>query len=232
MSTLILIPARAGSKGLPGKNIKQLSGKPLIAYSFEFAKSIACSEDYVCVSSNDDRVLELARTHDINVDFKRSEKLSNDHASMFDVLMDAITFYEGKGKLFEKLLLLQPTSPFRDESDYKALDKAYKSGCDMAVSVISAKENPYFTLFEESSKGNIVKSKPGLFARRQDCPKVYALNGSMYLINIASLKRQGSLAFEKIKMAEMPKDRSIDIDDINDFEYAQFLIMKHKNEDS
>jgi N-acylneuraminate cytidylyltransferase len=229
---LIIIPARAGSKGLPGKNVKKLGGIPLIAYSFEFAKEICSVEDHICVSSNDEQVLQISKKYGIEPDFVRAEELSNDKTSMFDVLKDAVLFYENRGKIFDKLLLLQPTSPFRRLEDFKALKLAYESGCEMAVSVVSAKENPYFTLFEQKEGGYIIKSKPADFVRRQDCPPVYALNGSMYMVNIESMKKYGSLGFEKIKMAEMPKQRSVDIDDLNDFNYAQYLMKNIENEDN
>ena len=226
MSKLIVIPARAGSKGLPGKNKRPLNDKPLIGYSFDFAKSVATEGDQICVSTNDQDVLTLAKEYGIEPDFVRSEALSSDNASMYDVLADALDFYERRGRYFDSLLLLQPTSPFREGLDFTQLAQVYEKGCDMAVTVSLSKENPYYTLMEEDVDGYLQKSKKSSFVRRQDCPEVYALNGSMYLINVTSLKDNGSLAFDKIRKSIMPRYRSVDIDNLEDFEYAEFLLAR------
>jgi N-acylneuraminate cytidylyltransferase len=99
----------------------------------------------------------------------------------------------------------------------------------MVVSVKLAKENPYFTLYEQNSEGFLKKSKVGNFERRQDCPEVYAFNGSMYLINIASIKESRIAEFKNIKKIIMPEERSVDIDTLADFTMAEFYL---KNENS
>lgn len=225
MSTLIIIPARSGSKGLVKKNLKYLGPKPLISYTIEYAKTICGPSDYICLSSNDSEVINIANELGLSHDFIRSQELSNDNASMYDVLIDAIQFYEKRNMFFHKLLLLQPTSPFRKIEDYENLLKEFESkNCEMTVTVTNTKENPYFTLVEKKSDGYIHKSKASNFTRRQDCPQVYSINGSMYLMNINSLKENGSLNFKLITASIMPKKRSVDIDDIDDFNYAEYLL--------
>lgn len=231
--TLILIPARAGSKGLPGKNVKVLGDLPLIAHTLQFALNIKSELDVVCVSSNDEEVLRIARNHEgVDVPFKRPEELSTDQAGSYEVMMHAISYYESSGVTFENLLLLQPTSPFRIVEDYNSVKKLYTPNCDMVVSVTLSKNNPYFNLFEEESNGYLKKSKDSVTTRRQDCPEVYAFNGSLYLININSLKKTNLQGFKKIIKSVMPEERSIDIDNMRDWKIAEYLINEKVNENS
>lgn len=228
MSTLIIIPARAGSKGLPGKNVKILGDKPLVAHTFDFAKQIAGSEDKICVSSNDDEVLAIAKEYNIAIDFKRPESLATEHAGSYEVILHAITHYKSLGQYYEKILLLQPTSPFRTISDYKSLIGEFDESCDMVVSVKEAKENPYFNLFEEAPGGYLNMSKLSDYKTRQECPNVYAYNGSMYLIRTTALANSNLAGFKKIRKIVMPEERSVDIDTLKDWIVAEYY-MKERN---
>jgi len=225
MRILYLIPARKGSKGLPGKNIKVLVEKPLIQYSIEFALANMNRLDELCISTNDPDVIKIANSIGVEIPFLRPDNLSNDTATSNEVIMHAITFYESKNQNFDAVLLLQPTSPIRIQDDFIQLVNEYDENTDMVVSVKIAKENPYFTLFEEDN-GFLQKSKLGNFSRRQDCPNVYALNGSMYLINIESLKRCRISEFNKIKKIVMPEERSVDIDNSADWALAEFYMKQ------
>jgi CMP-N,N'-diacetyllegionaminic acid synthase len=226
MRILYLIPAREGSKGLPGKNIKILGNKPLIAHTIDFAQKNIKGGDELCISTNDDKVLEIAADLGIHVPFKRPKELSSDTATSYDVIMHALNYYEQKGKSFDAVLLLQPTSPFRVKQDLDDLINSYRNDIDMAVSVKLSKENPYFSLFEENEDGYLNKSKQGNFPRRQDVPPVYAFNGSLYLMNTASLKAKSLGEFKKIKKIIMPEERSIDIDTFADWNLAEFYLDK------
>jgi N-acylneuraminate cytidylyltransferase len=229
MRILYLIPARKGSKGLPGKNTKLLGNKPLIEYSIDFALNNLKIQDELCISTNDDVVIEIAKSKGISIPFIRPEELANDNASSHDVIIHAINHYDQFDKTFDAVLLLQPTSPFRIQDDFNNLIKEFSVYTDMVVSVKLAKENPYFTLFEQNGEGFLNKSKLGHFERRQDCPEVYAFNGSMYLINIESIKKSKIAEFKKIKKAIMPEERSVDIDTLADWTLAEFYL---KNENS
>lgn len=229
MRILYLIPARKGSKGLPGKNIKFLGDKPLIEYSIDFALNNLKLDDELCISTNDEAVIEIAKSKGISIPFIRPEELANDNASSYDVIIHAINHYEKLNQTFEAVLLLQPTSPFRIQDDFTRLFKEYNFEIDMIVSVKLAKENPYFTLFEENSEGFLNKSKVGNFERRQDCPEVYAFNGSMYLINVKSIKKSRIAEFKNVKKIIMPEARSVDIDTLADWTLAEFYL---KNENS
>lgn len=229
MKVLHLITARGGSKGLPGKNIKELGGKPLFMYSVEFAKKNMGLEDKLCISTDDTELIALAKKRGVNIDFKRPDYLSSDSATSYDVILHAINFFEEKGEKFDAVMLLQPTSPFRNTDDYNHAIAAFQEGIEMSVSVKQSKENPYFTLFEEDDKGFLHKSKQATYTRRQDCPDVYAYNGSIYLMNISALK-QGSLgAFTKIKKFVMPAERSVDIDTMVDWVVAEHYLPNHQN---
>lgn len=229
MRILYLIPARKGSKGLPGKNTKLLGDKPLIEYSIDFALNNVKKDDALCISTNDETVIAIAESKGITIPFIRPEELANDSASSHDVIIHAINQYEKLNQTFDAVLLLQPTSPFRIQDDFTNLIKEYSVDTDMVVSVKLAKENPYFTLFEENSEGFLDKSKTGNFERRQDCPEVYAFNGSMYLINKASIKKSKIADFKNIKKIIMPEERSVDIDTLADWTLAEFYL---KNENS
>lgn len=229
MRILYLIPARKGSKGLPGKNTKLLGDKPLIEYSIDFALNNVKKDDALCISTNDETVIAIAESKGITIPFIRPEELANDSASSHDVIIHAINEYEKLNQTFDAVLLLQPTSPFRIQDDFAKLIKEYDNSTEMVVSVKLAKENPYFTLFEQNSEGFLNKSKAGNFERRQDCPEVYAFNGSMYLINIASIKKARISELKNIKKIIMPEDRSVDIDTLADWTLAEFYL---KNENS
>ena len=229
MRILYLIPARKGSKGLPGKNTKLLGRKPLIEYSIDFALNNLKIDDELCISTNDEAVIEIAKSKGITIPFIRPEEFANDSASSHDVIIHAINQYDKLNQTFDAVLLLQPTSPFRIQDDFTNLIKEYSVDTDMVVSVKLAKENPYFTLFEKNSQGFLNKSKAGNFERRQDCPEVYAFNGSMYLINIASIKKARISELKNIKKIIMPEERSVDIDTLADWTLAEFYL---KNENS
>lgn len=221
MRTLYLIPARGGSKGLPGKNIKLLNGKALIAYSIEFALEHMQAEDEICVSTDDESVMKIADQLGVKIQFKRPFNLSSDTAKTEDVIIHALNWYKEKDIEFETIMLLQPTSPFRTNEDFIDVKNAYNSNCDMVVTVKESKENPYFTLFEENEEHLLFKCKGGDFSRRQDCPKVYAFNGSIYFINVASILSRRINKFTRIKKVLMPEKRSIDIDTIADWILAE-----------
>lgn len=226
MKILYIIPARAGSKGLPGKNTKMLGDKPLLVHSIDFAMKNIKSGDQLCISTNDDEVITIASNLRIQVPFKRPEELASDLATTYDVIMHAIKHYENQNKYFDLVLLLQPTSPFRNQEDFENIIQAYGHDVEMIVSVKKAKENPYFTIFEENELGFLDKSKKGDFQRRQDCPDVFTFNGSMYLMSVNALKKSKIQEFSKIKKIIMPEERSIDIDTMADWTLAEYYLNK------
>ena len=228
IKTLIVIPARKGSKGLPGKNIKLLGRKPLIVHTIEFAEKIKKKNDIICISTNDDKVIQIAKKfEDISI-IIRPEELATDAIGMNDVLLHVIGSFEEKNIKFDRVLLLQPTSPLRIIDDYKNICKTFDMGADLAVSVKLSKANPYFNLFEEDISGYLKKCKKQTFATRQLCPKIYEYNGSMYLADLIALKKYGLHGMKKIRNMVMPEERSIDIDNMKDWILAVVFYKKFK----
>jgi N-acylneuraminate cytidylyltransferase len=227
MGTLILIPARFGSKGVLRKNIKILGDQPLISYTIEFAIKIKAENDLICITSNDNDVIQITQQYNEILTLCRPEELASDTAGMNDVLIHGLLHFEKQGIFFDKLLLLQPTTPFRDKSDYLIMASLFDKSTDMIVSVSESKANPYFNLFEEDSSGFLKKSKTGNFERRQDCPKTYEYIGYMYLIRTDKLKKHGLHGVKNIKKYEMPFSKSIDIDTELDWLIAE-NILKNK----
>lgn len=223
MRTLVVIPARSGSKGLPDKNIKVLNGKPLIHYSIEVAQQIFNNED-ICVSTDSDKYIKIAEKTGLRIPFVRPETLSTDNATTQDVLLHCLDFYEQKGVFYDYILLLQPTSPFREKKHLEDILMENNEDCDMIVSVKQTDSNPYYVLLEENEEGYLKKLMKGEFTRRQDCPKVYEYNGSMYLIRVSSMKEKLISSFTKIKKYEMHSKYSLDIDSEIDFKLAEVLL--------
>ena len=223
MRTLVVIPARSGSEGLPNKNIKLLNGKPLIHYSIEVAQQIFSNED-ICISTDSDEYIKIAQQRGLNVPFVRPENLSTDKATTQDVLLHSLDFYEKKGVFYDYILLLQPTSPFREKKHLEDILMANIEESDMIVSVKETDSNPYYVLLEENEEGYLKKLMKGGFTRRQDCPKVYEYNGSIYLIRVSSLKEKLISSFTKIKKYEMHSKYSLDIDSEIDFKLAEILL--------
>jgi N-acylneuraminate cytidylyltransferase len=223
---LIIIPARGGSKGIPKKNIKPLNGKPLIYYSIDVAREITTDEN-ICVTTDDEEIVQCVKEYGLKVPFKRPKELATDYAGSNEVILHALDFYEKKGQNYDCIILLQPTSPFRKSQFLKEAIELYHPEIDMVVSVKETSSNPYYNCFEETSNGYLSISKgDGTIERRQDAPKVYEFNGSIYVINPSSLKNKGLSHFSKIKKYVMDDLYSIDIDTMFDWKIAELIIKE------
>jgi CMP-N,N'-diacetyllegionaminic acid synthase len=226
---LVVIPARKGSKGIPGKNRKLLNGKPLIQYSIDFAlENFEHSQIYV--STDDEVILQIAEQNGIMVQELRPSHLATDQTSMQEVLKYIIAKQEAVGNHYGGIVLLQPTSPFRRPQDLVEMMNLFNDSIEMVVSVKESKLNPYFNLFEENEVGFLQKSKTSSTLNRQESPKVYAYNGSIYLLKINALKSTNISDFTKVKKFVMSTELSIDIDDSLDWGFAEYLIH-HKRFD-
>ena len=229
MNALFVIPARGGSKGIPGKNIKPLHNKPLIHYSIGYARLFTGDEN-ICLSSDSGEIIDCAASIGLKAPFVRPASLASDTAGTYEVLQHAIRFYSDQGKQYDALVLLQPTSPLRRKEYLQDAWQLFDKQVDMVVSVHESSYNPYFNLFEENSEGWLKQSKgDGKFTRRQDAPPVYAYNGSLYIINALTLQQKRSFKeFSTIKKFVMPESDSIDLDTPADWEYAEY-VMKNRN---
>lgn len=227
MKTLVVIPARGGSKGIPHKNIKPLGGKPLICYAIDNARSVADAED-ICVSTDDPEIVRTVEEYGLKVPFVRPASLASDTAGTYGVLLHALDFYEKQGKRYDAVLLLQPTSPFRRNEDIRGAMDKYDSDVDMVVSVKPASSNPYYNCFEENSSGYLCHSKgDGRYVRRQDAPEAWEYNGAVYVINPESLKKSPLSEFKKIRKHVMDDIHSLDLDTPLDWKIAELLLAEN-----
>lgn len=229
MKILYLIPARGDSKGLPGKNTKPLDGIPLINYSIEIARTVADDAD-ICLSTDSEEIKSVAESANLKIPFLRPDALADDKAGMNEVIIHALDFYANKEIIYDAVMLLQPTSPFRKIFHLSDAQEIYQqnAGVEMVVSVGVSHHNPYFTLVEEDAAGYLQLVKKAEFQRRQDCPPVYFYNGSIYLINARAIKEKPMSKFTQVRKYVMENRFCIDIDTIEDWEYAEYLIKNNK----
>lgn len=229
MKILAIIPARGGSKGVPGKNIKLLNGKPLLAYTSE----IALQSNYlteVIVSTEDESIMEVAKNLGVQVPFVRPMALAQDNTPTLDVIIHALQWYEKQHVFFDAVCLLQVTSPFRtlDFLD-AAIEKFISTNCDSLVSVqkVPHEYNPHWT-FEENEQGNlkIATGEAEIIPRRQELPTAYHRDGSLYITKTEVLLKEHSLYGKKIAFIESSSDFYVNIDTMEDWKKAEELINK------
>lgn len=221
---IAIIPARSGSKGLKDKNIKELNGKPLMAYTIESALKSRVFKDVV-VSTDSLEYKKIAESYGAYVPFLRSNELSTDSASTIDVIEDLLNRMHEMGKDYESLMILQPTSPLRDENDIIEAVRLFKEkNANSVVSMCESEHSPLLTkqLDETNSLDGFLEDLNK--SRRQDFNKFYRLNGAIYLLNVEYFLKYKSFYKENSYAFIMDKSKSVDIDDINDFKYAEFLI--------
>lgn len=220
---LAVIPARGGSKGVPGKNIQPVGGRPLIAWTVAAALS-AKTVDHVILSSDDEAIMDAARDAGCEVSFRRDAALSTDEAASIDVLVDALVRTPG----FDVVVLLQPTSPLRTAEDIDAaLEIMQRTGAPGCVSVSEAKDHPWLTYGRDRSGTLMSLCAPptGASLRRQDLPPAYVLNGAVYAADIAwVLEHRRLMASGHTATYVMPVERSEDIDTWEDLRRADGLL--------
>lgn len=226
---LFVIPARGGSKGIPGKNVKPMGGVPLICRSIDIARKFVDDKD-ICVTTDSDDIINVVRQHGLEVPFKRPDYLATDTASSYDVLIHAIDFYKSKGIDYDWMVLLQPTTPFRKEEDLRKMVDMMTDDLDMVVSVKQAETNPYYNCYAVNEQGYLQKfiKTPGAgYGRQAARPAIYEKNGSVYVIKIDSLRKQKINEFEKVRFFEMDKIYSIDLDEPLDWIFAEAVLNNH-----
>lgn len=218
---LAIIPARGGSKRLPRKNVLDLSGKPLIAYSIEAGlKSKYISK--VVVSSDDKEILQVSQNFGADI-IKRPDELASDTATTFDAIEHTIKSLEK----YDYIVLLQPTSPLRNEKHIdEAIELLELKKADAIISVCETDHSPLWCniLNEDLSMTNFL-SKELLNKRSQDLPKYYRLNGAIYVCKTDKLlENKGFFLEDKVTAYIMDRKSSIDIDNEIDFKLAQFCL--------
>ncbi|MBK9441732.1 MAG: acylneuraminate cytidylyltransferase family protein [Comamonadaceae bacterium] len=226
--TIATICARGGSKGLPGKNIRDFAGKPLIVHSI--VQALACPEiDAVYVSTDDEAIAAVSLAAGATVPYLRPAELAGDTAPKLPVIEHLVGYLEQQGQTIFRVVDLQPTSPLRDAADISEALRAHPEA-DLVVSVRDAVDNPYFNLVEQGEDGWVYLSKGQGSTRRQDAPAVYALNGSIYVWQRTALAHAAVHGLWSVHIAPyvMPRWKSVDIDDLEDFELAAlWLYPRH-----
>ncbi|WP_299204832.1 acylneuraminate cytidylyltransferase family protein [uncultured Amphritea sp.] len=223
---LAVIPARGGSKRLPGKNLKLLAGIPLLSWTINAARNSQCI-DKIVVSSDDDCILTLAEKEGV-VALRRPASISADTSSTVDALIHAVA-EEGEG--FDHIVLLQPTSPLRNESHIDAaIDYSELKKSPSVVSVCEVDHSPLWenTLPNDNSLKGFIRSDV-VGKRSQDLDIYYRLNGAIYIVSIDRLIAENCLIFDESFAFIMDKESSVDIDTIYDFLYAEAMLSYDEN---
>lgn len=219
LKVLAIIPARGGSKRLPGKNIKDFMGKPLINWTIDFVKKLDVIDD-IYVSTDSDEIVDCCKKAGFIINEKRPDALATDTSSTVDVVLDVIKRFEQIGKTFEYIALFQPTSPLRDVSSWhRAINLINQTSCDAVVGVSEVDNHPYhvFNVGDDASLAPWY-SEDFLKIRSQDLPKSYFVNGSLYIVKISELKKQNTFFPKQAKavICKFPYE-AVDIDTENDW---------------
>ncbi|QKF61910.1 acylneuraminate cytidylyltransferase family protein [Campylobacter curvus] len=228
---LCTICARGGSKGVKGKNIKELCGKPLIAYTIEQALASNLFR-HIVVSTDSDLIADIAVKFGAEVFFKRDTAMASDTAGKLDVIKDAFKRSEAHyNQKFDYEIDLDATAPLRDVSDIKnAFEQFIANDNDNLITAMPSRRSPYFNLVEISQNGEVRLSKQlqNPVLRRQDAPKTYDMNASIYIWKREILLNENSIFLPKTGLYIMLEERSIDIDSELDFKFVE-SILKERN---
>lgn len=217
-NTLVLIPARAGSKGVPQKNSKSFAGGPSLTERAVLVAKEVFPSNQIVVSTDDDSLLEMATLHHV-VALKRSPELASDTSGMLEVMLDAVDRQEQKPAF---LMLLQPTSPFRTSDHLFQALHDFQEGDQALIAVNEPAGHPFYTLFEEHN-GLLTKFHKNAVVRRQDLPPAYDVNGLLYIFSVADLREKSWVEFERIRPLIVPKWQAIDVDTPEDWWLAETL---------
>lgn len=231
MKRLAVIPARSGSKGLLNKNIRLLSGKPLMAYSIEAARDSELF-DRIYVSTDSEQYKEVGEDYGASVPFLRPENLAGDTASSWDVVKHALAVFEEMGEDYEEIALLQPTSPLRSAEDIRmAHNLMEEKKAHAVIGVCPMEHSPLWsnTLPQNGSMAGFVRSEV-MCSGRQALPEYYRINGAMYFIKKACLENIEQLYENRCFAYVMPVERSVDIDTAVDFYLAEALLKGREAE--
>lgn len=218
-----LIPARGGSKGIKDKNIVDLCGKPLISYTIDAAKKSKYIDDVV-ISTDSEKIAKVANEYGAEVPFLRPESLATDTAKTIDAVISAIEMLQEMGRTYDILVLLQPTQPLRTSYDIdEALEKFLQNEEKGLVSICQANESPLLvrSLNENGEMKKLLEISST--CRRQDMPTFYKINGCIYINSISSIDNELSFNDNPIPYI-MPKERSIDIDEMEDLILAEYYL--------
>lgn len=225
---LITICARGGSKGIPGKNIKEVGGVPLIAYTIRVARNVA--EKYaadIILSTDSEEIKRVAALYGMATDYTRPDFLANDSCGKPDAIKDAMLFAEGAGsKVYDYVVDLDVTSPIRTLRDVEGCIALMEENPD-ALTVFSVNpcaRNPYFNMVEEKSNGFYGVVLGGIYKTRQSAPKVYDMNASIYVYRRESLACENPKAVTDRSLVYVMDHICFDLDEPADYDYLSYLL--------
>ena len=226
MSTVACIFARAGSKGMPNKNIQTFNGKPLITWAIELALQVKQINE-VFVSTDSEEIAEIARIAGATIPFIRPSELATDTSPEWHSWQHFINFLADKdGKVPEVFLSLPPTSPLRSITDVENCLQEFKKGrADFVVGITPSERNPYFNMVKkgEDNQVDLVIQQGDQYSRRQDSPEIFDLTTVCYVGKPSTILTKNSIFEGKVAGVEIPRERAIDIDTELDFQIAEFL---------
>lgn len=228
-SLTAFIFARGGSKGLPGKNVKLLAGKPLIGWAIEAALAVP-KIGRVVVSTDDVDIARVARAYGAEVPFLRPDDLASDTASELDAWRHALeTMRDTEGAMPDPFISVPATAPLRKPDDIAACLECYRAGgADVVLTATEAHRNPWFNMVTAGVDGTValVNNPDGAVTRRQDAPNVMDVTTVAYVADPRFLLAGGRLFSGRVKAVPVPVERAIDIDTPHDFAIAEFLMTK------
>jgi len=227
MKILAIIPARGGSKKFPGKNIRRLCGKPLIGWTIEAALESDKIDRLVC-STDDKRIAKIAESMKCDVPFLRPIELAADGTKLVHAILHTIDWLEKRGEVYDIVMTLQCTSPMRNTDDInRAIDIFVEKEAESLFSICEM-EHPVFWCYTLDNLGRLkpLFQENYVAKRRQELPKTYLRNGAIFINKINALKKWKDFTKPKPHAYIMNRDHSVDVDDKNDFFYAEHLINK------
>lgn len=228
---LVIIPARGGSKRLPGKNIKKISGKPMIAHAILAAKKSEYT-DRIIVSTDDVMIAKAAKRFGAEVPFMRPAELASDTAPTLPVLRHAVAHIEGRDKFKPDLVvLIQPTNPLINSEDIDgAIEKIVTTKTNSCFTVSEISQRPEWMYHINGKQAKLfLNEDKGPTKRSQDLPRLAIINGTVYVMTYETLMKRGLIRDNaSTSIYLMPKERSVDIDDHFDFKIAEALFKIKK----
>ncbi len=229
MKNIAVIPARSGSKGLPDKNIRLVNGKPLLAYTVEAALESGCF-DTVHVSTDSEKYAEIARQFGADVPFLRSADLATDTASTWDAVREVLVRYAERGKYFDTMMLMQPTTPLRTGKDViAAYDLLQEKQAKSVIAVCEVDHSPLWcdTIPECGSMKGFGR-KELAWVNRQDLRPYYRVNGAIYLLSVdgTEIPQDDEIYEDNCYALFMDRKKSVDIDSEDDLALVEFLLAR------
>jgi len=223
LSTICTVCARGGSVGVPRKNIRDLHGKPLIAWTIEEALATP-SIDAVYVSTDDDEIARVAEEFGAIVPFRRPAELATSSAAKVPVIQHLVEHVESLGVEVNRIVDLDPTSPLRSVEDIETAISLLDDATDAVITAYRSDKNPYFNMVERKDDDFVGLVVPSGAVSRQSAPKVYAMNASIYVWHRETLTK--GLWGGRTRLYEMPHERSVDIDSELDFKLVELLMAE------